>query len=434
MENVVEKQKVVILGAGVTGLVISYYLKQHGVKSIILEKLNQPGGLSRSFEIQNYFFDYGGHCSFAKDVTIRKMLEEDVNYYVSTAIAYNYKKEHWIKHPVQNNLRVLSSDEKILILEDFINRVKEKDVNNYEQWLECSYGKYFTENYPTLYTRKYWTVEPSQLETKWIGPRMYQPNLHEVLKGVFEQETPNIHYSNEIRYPKEGGFDVFLKSMINQSDIQLNSEVKEINSDKRIVTLTNGKMLKYKYLISTIPLPEMNSMIFDLNQEVKESMTNLNYTSLVLVSLGIKKLCNIPASTFYIYDEDILPSRVYSPSIMGGHGNNHVSLQAEVYFSKFKPLDMSLEYIKEQTIEQLIKMGVFLREDLEVADVRFEKYANIIFTPDIYKNRKKIHSMLESKEIYYAGRFADWDYLWTDQSMLSGINVANHLVKRMQME
>ena len=89
-----------------------------------------------------------------------------------------------------------------------------------------------------------------------------------------------------------------------------------------------------------------------------------------------------------------------------------------------------MEEIKEQTIRQLIEMQVFKEEDLEVSDLRYEKYANIIFTPDIYDNRACVHELLRKQDIYYAGRFGDWDYLWTDQSMLSGKNAAMQIIER----
>jgi hypothetical protein len=71
----------------------------------------------------------------------------------------------------------------------------------------------------------------------------------------------------------------------------------------------------------------------------------------------------------------------------------------------------------------------FEREHIEVSDVRYEKYANIIFTPDIYDNRACVHELLKTNGIYYAGRFGDWDYLWTDQSMLSGKRAAQQMIE-----
>lgn len=432
MESMVEKKDVVIIGAGVAGLAASYYLKQAGIDSVIYEGNSRPGGLSKSFTIDGYYFDYGGHCTFTKDKEVQKILETNVDCHASIAIGYNYKKGKWIKHPVQNNLCCLPSDEKIAVLEDFINKPHYEQMKNYREWLQEAYGEYYTNNYPALYTRKYWTVDPEQLETRWVGPRMYQSNLHEVLKGAFELDTPNVHYSDGIRYPKNGGFEIFLKNMINHSDILCNKQVVKIDPDHKIIEFSDGMSVTYQILISTIALPEYRRLLSKTNNKQKEAMRHLNYTSLTLVSFGLKKVGDIPATMFYIYDEEILPARVYSTSVMSGKGREHISLQAEVYSSKFKPLQLSLEEVKEQTIKQLIGMHVFEEEDIEVSDVRHEKYANIIFTHDIYNNRACVHELLKENNIYYAGRFGEWDYLWTDQSMLSGKKAAMQVIEALK--
>ncbi len=430
MENLVEEKNVVIIGSGVAGLAASYYLKKAGIDSIIYEQSNTPGGLSKSFSFGDYYFDYGGHCTFTKNKEIQEILESGIACHESIAIPYNFKKRNWIKHPVQNNLYSLSKNEKIAILEDFINKPQYESVQNYREWLLAAYGEYYTNNYPTLYTRKYWTVEPEQLETAWVGPRMYQSSLHEVLEGLFETDTPNVHYSNGIRYPKNGGFELFLTNMKKDAEISCSKQAKKIDPDKKIIEFSDHTFVKYHTLISTVPLPEYRKLLCNLNDEQIYAMEHLNYTSLTLISLGLKKVYDIPSTMFYIYDEDILPARVYSTTVMSGKGRQHISLQAEVYSSRFKPLTQTMEEIKEQTIRQLIEMQVFKEEDLEVSDVRYEKYANIIFTPDIYDNRACVHELLRKQDIYYAGRFGDWDYLWTDQSMLSGKNAAMQIIER----
>ncbi len=429
MESMVEKKDVVIIGAGVAGLAASYYLKQAGIDSVIYEGNSRPGGLSKSFTIDDYYFDYGGHCTFTKDKEVQKILETNVDCHASIAIGYNYKKGKWIKHPVQNNLCCLPSDEKIAVLEDFINKPHYEQMKNYREWLQEAYGEYYTNNYPALYTRKYWTVEPEMLETRWVGPRMYQSNLHEVLKGAFELDTPNVHYSNGIRYPQNGGFELLLENMIRKSEIQCNKQAVRIDTANKTIMFSDGTGVEYHTLVSTVPLPEYQNMLPDISDVQKRAMRSLNHTSLILISLGLKKIGDIPATTFYIYDEEILPARAYSTSAMSGKGREHISLQAEVYSSKFKPLQLSLEEVKEQTIKQLIGMHVFEEEDIEVSDVRYEKYANIIFTHDIYDNRACVHELLKENGIYYAGRFGEWDYLWTDQSMLSGKKAAMQVIE-----
>ena len=87
-----------------------------------------------------------------------------------------------------------------------------------------------------------------------------------------------------------------------------------------------------------------------------------------------------------------------------------------------------MEELKEETVSQLINMGLFAREDILVTDARMEEYANIMFTPQIYDARKSVRAFLEHQGIVCAGRFGEWDYLWTGQSILSGQNAAKRML------
>lgn len=72
-----EKYDVVIIGAGIGGLVCGCYLAKEGLKVLIIEQHNKAGGYCTSFERKGYRFDVGVHYlgSFKRGV-LRKILDE----------------------------------------------------------------------------------------------------------------------------------------------------------------------------------------------------------------------------------------------------------------------------------------------------------------------------------------------------------------------
>jgi protoporphyrinogen oxidase len=106
------------------------------------------------------------------------------------------------------------------------------------------------------------------------------------------------------------------------------------------------------------------------------------------------------------------------------------SLQAEIYFNKGVKFDNSNLEILDQTIKDLIKIGLFKKEDILVKDIRCEKYANVIFDHHIYENRKIVLDYLKDNNIISVGRFGEWDYLWSNQSMLSGRDGAHLIINK----
>jgi len=415
---------IIVLGAGISGISASYHLTQKGIENIVFEKDDDWGGLCGNFEIEGFRFDKAIHLSFTSDEYVKELFLKSTEYITHKPLAYNYYKGSWLKHPAQNNLEPLDLNEKIEIINDFVeNPNKKENIRNYEEWLKAQYGNYFSENFPIPYTKKYWTLEAKDLSTNWVGNRMYQPNIKEILKGAFEKETPNTYYASEMRYPVKGGYKSFLNYMRKDCDIRLNKKVIEIDTVNKIVYFEDNTSQKYDDLISSIPLPEYKNLIKDIPSKVKDACEKLKYTSIALVSIGLNKP-KIPKHLwFYIYDEDILAARCYSPSIKSPDNvpKGCSSLQFEIYFSKDKPLNLTNDELIEHIIKKSEKMNVFNKEDIVIKDCRFLEYGNVTFYHGMENDRKIILDYLEKLDIKIVGRFGKWEYLWSDQSLISGV-------------
>src|SRR4030042_6645209 len=67
---------VVIIGAGPAGLTAAYVLSKAEVPSIVLEKDQMVGGLARTINYRNYYFDIGGHRFFTKVKSVENIWKE----------------------------------------------------------------------------------------------------------------------------------------------------------------------------------------------------------------------------------------------------------------------------------------------------------------------------------------------------------------------
>lgn len=412
-----------ILGAGISGLAAGQKLKEENFDFLILEKNSSYGGLCDNFEIDGFRFDRFVHFSFTEEHDVRKFFDQ-IYYYRHEPISYNYYHGKWIKHPAQNNLFPLSDKEKKLVLEDIVKRGKYKNEyqENYENWLRYQFGDYFAEHFPMVYTRKYWGVEAKQLETRWIGNRVYQPSLDEIKLGMNTLETPITYYAKEMRYPKKGGFKSFLKPFSNEDYIKYNQEVLKIDTKNKIV-YTQNDSYNYNHLISSIPLPQYKNLM-SLDYLIINAIEHLHWTSGYLISLGFNKELIRNDLWQYIYDEDIYPARIYSPSLKSPENcpKGCCSIQAEIYYKDDNVPDKDQNQLLEDVIDQLSTANIINKEDIIVKDIRFEKYANVIFDHNIYRYRKIVKDYLNKLGIITIGRFGEWDYLWSDQSFMSGYN------------
>lgn len=415
----------VILGAGIAGLGASYALYSKSEKSIIFEKDSTYGGLCGNFTIDGFRFDRFVHFAFSKDERVNAIFNaSSPDIYRHKPEAYNVYKGLWIKHPAQNNLFPLSQEEKDAIIHDFLYR-KSPDstpINNYEDWLRLQFGDYFAKHFPMVYTRKYWMKEARELRIEWVGQRVYQPSVEEVITGSKVSETPNTYYANEMRYPKSGAYKQFLKVMAEVADIRYNKEVIKIAPLNKIITFSDGESIEYNRLISSLPLPEMAKIVEGMPAEVINAASKLECTCGYHVSIALKTNNIPPYLWWYIYDEDNLAARVHSPSMKSPDNapEGCSSLQMEVYC---KQGEYTEQEIRDKTVGKLIERGFIKEEDILFVHLGYEKYANVIFTEPIYESRRMVRDYLTSVGIETIGRFGEWDYLWSDQSLLSGLAI-----------
>ena len=415
-----------VLGAGIAGISAAWHLQQKGQQSVILEKDDDWGGLCGYFVIDGFRFDRFVHFSFTPDEKTAALFEESSPLYAHPPVSYNYWHGYWLKHPAQNNLAPLPTEEKVRIIEDFVNRSRKEpaDISRYDEWLRVQYGNYFAEHFPFAYTRKYWGHEASELETRWVGNRLHVSPLGEVLRGAFAEQEENFYYTSFMKYPKKGGFRSILDRCREGLDIRFRKKVVAIEPRDQTVCLQDGSRLSYARLFSSLPLPEMVRLVPDCPEEVQEAAAQLTWTCGYQISLGFNRADVAKHLWFYVYDEDIPPARVYSPNRKSPDNvpEGCSSLQAEVFYANDAVIPPAAEAL-ERTVDKLKGICDFSDADIVVRNIRFEPYANVSFTPPIYTARERILTWIRSLNITPIGRFGLWDYLWSHQAFESGREV-----------
>ena len=428
--------EIAVLGSGMAALGASYRLRQEGADHIAFDMNSQAGGHTSSHRDEHGFvFDEGPHISFTKDERIKALFAENVNgdYVAFSAKVNNYWKGHWVKHPAQCNLYGLPTDLVVKILEDmFAARSQAGAPANYEEWLIASYGRTFAEHFPMQYGRKYHTVEARNMSLDWLGPRLYQPAMKEVLTGALTPETPDVHYITDFRYPARGGFLSYLRPMLKQMDIRLGHRLVRLDPTSRIMHFSNGSEVPYRHLVSSLPLPELIKTIHDAPADVAEAASRLACSICMVVNVGLNRADVSDWHWTYFYDDDFCFSRLSFPHMFAPSNapDGMGSIQAEVYFSdKYKPLTGTPEEWTERVITDLRRCGLIRSNDQIVTKSALHvRYANVIFDLERAAALATVNAYLDGLGIQRCGRYGDWGYLWTDESFKSGENAAQRLL------
>lgn len=429
---------IAVLGGGIAGLGAAYTFKDEGVDAVVYEKESFHGGHAMSHFVEGFIYDDGPHVSFTKNKRVQELFAESVGHEYETikASVNNYWKGQWIKHPVQCNLYSLPLDLKVDILEDFakIQYQENITITNYKEWLYTIYGRTFAENFPMEYTKKFHTTSAENMSVEWVGPRLYKPDIREVLNGALSLETENVHYVPEFRYPRRGGFVSYLDLLAKYADVKFGHQVINIDPVRRTITFNHGKIISYDHIVSSMPLPELVSIIDGVPEDVFASSKKLACSTCVIVNVGLDRADISSSHWSYFYDQDIFFTRLSFPHMQSvnnapvGHG----IIQAEVYFSnKYRPLTTPPEECIAPVIQDLKRCGLIKEDDTIVfSDAKIIPYANVIFDLERNSAVSKVSGYMKEIGIECCGRYGQWGYHWTDESFVSGENAAHKILDK----
>ena len=409
-----------ILGGGIAGLSAAWTARELGLSALVLEARDSPGGILDSFSVDGFRFDNAVHLSFATEPEVRAVFDR-TPYREHEAVSLCWDSGFWLRHPVQNNLYPLPAAEKVALIEGLVQQPP-GEIRNYRDWLVQQYGGPIAARWPLIYTEKYWTVPAEQLGTAWIGPRMRRADLGEVLLGAMAERAPNTYYVSRMRYPERGGYRAFIEPLIEAATTRINARVVSIDQGRREVTLADEQTLSYRSLVSTLPLPDLVAMMRDVPSTVRADAETLFATRVDLISVALRRPEVSPSLWFYIYDRDILAARVYSP---GWKSADNVpagcsSLQWEIYSSVRRPLEVSVAEMTENCLAAMERMGLASRSDVIFTHHKHLPFGNVVFDLGMEERRDRVRAWVEAQGIGVAGRFGEWDYLWSNQAFMSG--------------
>ncbi|MEJ2637917.1 MAG: FAD-dependent oxidoreductase, partial [Calditrichia bacterium] len=70
------KTNIVIIGAGISGLATAHFLKKQGLKPILVEKKDEPGGSIKSERVEGFLVEHGPNNALDTTPILGEMFED----------------------------------------------------------------------------------------------------------------------------------------------------------------------------------------------------------------------------------------------------------------------------------------------------------------------------------------------------------------------
>jgi protoporphyrinogen oxidase len=429
---------VTVLGGGISGLAVAHYLGPD--RCCVYEADSHYGGHVYSEEQDGFVWDDGPHVSYTKNEYIRQLFSDLVGgeFEEVQAEVVNYYQGHWIDHPAQSNLHQIPEPMRTECLNSFLEARKQDILEeaapaNYQQWIHRAFGRVFADTFPAVYTRKYWTREPADLGTDWIGKRVYYPKIDDVVGGAKGPLGRSTYWVNLWRYPSKGGFYAYTHKLAQCARIEYGKKLVSVNFRNRELGFTDGTRVTYERLVSTIPLPILIGCAQDAPANVREAVSLLKATRLLLVRVAANHPSVRKEPWLYVYDADKISTRVSIQENFSPHNApvGKTALSVEVCGSDFKPLPTNRDAVAEKVQDELIEMGLLSgRDAVHAVSVRYCPWGQVIYDHNRRPALECVNKFLDSVGVIRAGRYAQWGYMMTHDCVLRGKKVAEHLTDR----
>ena len=423
--------KIAILGAGISGLATAYHLEHRDCA--IFEATDHYAGHIHSEVRDGFTWDDGPHISFTANEYVRNLFAEliDGEHEECPIKPSNYYRGHWIEHPAQTHLYQVPEPLRTECLASFLSsRDDDREPRNYQDWLDQSMGPVFAKAFPAAYTRKYWTTDPSNLDTDWIGVRVLKPDVDDVVNGAKGALGRSTYYvaGRDARYPSRGGFMAYTHRMAEGADIRYRADLERIDFGQRRLGFSDGSEIGYEHVISTIPLPVLIAASVDAPASVRDAAALLRCTNFLRVDVAVRHPTRREELWMYVYDEDKLSVRISTTENFSPHNAppGKTGIQVEVYGSEYRPVPTDHDEVKRRVVDELVEMGLVDGGDaVESVRVTFVPQGNPIFDLNRRAAMAEITEYLERVGVLLAGRYAEWKYLMTDACVISARKAAS---------
>lgn len=424
------KERILILGAGLAGLSVAFFLAKKKVS--VFEKDKEYGGLCRSFKKQGFIFDFGGHLlHFRSRETlslVKNLLGGNLVKHRRNAFVFSFDK--FIEYPFQVNLHRLPKKAAKDCLDGFLkayhNRKISSKETNFLDWVNNKFGREIARYFLIPYNLKFWQRPLTMLSCQWADRFIVLPSPEEVSAGFQGKVPGNLGYHSSFWYPRAGGIEELVKAFSSDIDrLHLEQEAVEINTERKIVTFKNGGREKFDVLISTIPLPELGKIIRPVPKSVAVCFSKLKWVSIYNLNLGVEGVVSPGWHWIYFPQKEI-------PFFRTGFFHNFSPSAAPAGMSS---LYVEVSYLQEKShpgknIDREIRRylrssGLVSKDNHElVFKANDINYAYPVYDKNYYPAKDYISRYLRSKNIMLCGRYGAWRYLSMEDVILDAKDVS----------
>lgn len=316
MEN--NSARIIIIGAGLTGLSLAYYLRNKGNAVLVIEKDAKPGGVIQTRKKKGFVFENGPNTGIIKYPEVAELFE-DLSGLCEAEIANEAVKKRYIFHkgewkPLPSGLwggiktPLFSWKDKLRLLGEPLRKPGTNPDETLAELVKRRMGKSFLDYAVDPFILGVYAGDPELLVPRHALPKLYQLEqnygsfIGGAIKKKFESSLERDKKATKEVFSVKGGLSELiygLVKMIGEERIFFNQNKVTIEpKESSFLVNSEHRSLEASRVIVTSGAHEVPAMLPFLSSEEKKAFSSLQYARVVEVALGFKEWKGRPLDGF----------------------------------------------------------------------------------------------------------------------------------------
>lgn len=429
-----ERAGVVILGAGLTGLIAARELLNSGCRDVLLlERAGRPGGLLKTNRSAGVTIDELPHVFFTRNrraAGIFRGLSGPVrSFRHNLGVMW---KGGWVDFPFQNHVHQLSAEDRLAVLRSLLaaRTVEPRAPRSLEDYALRELGGGITDLFFRPYNEKLWQTPLAGMSYAWLDSKIRLPGPAGLAASVLGMKPPaggDVAPHAEFIYPKSGGIESVAEGLLREIAPLApvcSTAATRVDHRRRVVHTSRGPV-RYGRLISTLPLGAAVGLA-GLGRPAERR--RLRATRVLCLHYALSSV-NLPPYHWIYVPDPALPyyrltrADLFNPGAFPG-GKALIVECALPCGSSAAPAGL-----RARVTASLVRQGVFRERDIK--GVWAYDHWPAYPVPHVSHSADTAACMdaLSGAGIISAGRFGEWSVYNMDHSIEAGLAAAGKALK-----
>lgn len=308
------KNRIVIIGGGISGLAIAYWCRKNNYEAVVLDKNKEPGGVMESVAGNGFMFDRGPNSGLEVTPLIKQIVDDtgisDEFIYADGAGDKRYILRDNVLHPLPMkpasflSTKLFSFNGKLRVLaEPFIGKSKDGYYQSVAEFVSRRLGKEFLDYAINPFVAGVYAGNPEELSVKSAFPKLYA--LEENHGGIFigaiktaraRKKSPETAKQSAKMFSFKKGMQTFPLAIAKYlgDTVKLNCDVSGVyktdNGYKVVYSqLNDEKSIDCDTVVSAVPSYAASKIFAGIDKKLVSQLNEIYYPPVLVLYLVYKK-------------------------------------------------------------------------------------------------------------------------------------------------